>query len=67
MAYCTQDKMQNENALPFLKRVDFLVFQFNITRLVSKLTFHVLNSEKQTKQTYYLSKSAYNVFKQTYI
>ena len=67
MAYCTQVKMQNENALPFLKRVDFLVFQFNITLLVTKLTFHALNSEKQTKQTYYLSKSAYNVFNQTYI
>jgi len=35
-----------EKALPLLKRVDFLVFQFKIAVLVSELTFHALNSEK---------------------
>ena len=67
VAYRSQEKMPNENALPFLKRFDFLVFYFNITLLVSKLTFHILNSEKQTKHNNYHSMSAYNVLKQTYI
>ena len=65
MASCTQDKMPSEKALPFLKRVDFLVFQFNFTLLVGELTFHALNSEKQTEQENHLSVTAYNVFKQT--
>lgn len=51
LLYYRQD-VECKKALPFLQRVDFLVFLFNFTLLARKLSFYVLDSEKQTKREF---------------
>ena len=44
-----------QDSLPFLKRVDFLVFKFDFTFLGGELTFHILNSRNADRTEEFLN------------